>query len=532
MHLIKTSSRVLLNSFMTLAFLFSVSQAQANTVSLNGAKDIESDIEAIIQQLDDGTAASGMKLMQDGELKVVPRADSYYAVTFPHLSIVMPSEEKLDIGVISMNVMPTESDKMWKITMAMPTPMAVYDDDEALAFTIDIGEQKFAGVWHTEAQYFIQEQTEYKNIVAKDAQDNFVFTIPVLTSQTDLDETSPGLLSGGTYMNMKNINLDVGAKSMLSIDGIVLEADISDYDYKKMHQYREDVSGMMKDLQTAQDGEMDDDIGSKQVNQLMTSIMDNLMSAWKGFDARATITGIRGSDPTGMMPVSLDGLTFSYGSTDFNTDDASIYYGFSHSGLNVQVPDPTTQAMIPTTSNFKLRFDSVPLQKLMQEAKTVTEKAAAQPNAAQMHTNEIKNKIPQMLADAGTQLEISNSFVEGKDYAVHYSGNVRADASAAKKAVGDALITFHGMDKIIQQIQASQAEGGSMMPPMLQQGLAMLGFVQMVGQQGNDENGRPARVYEFELKPDGTVMLNGTDLQTMMSGAMGGQPGAAAPAAN
>jgi hypothetical protein len=513
-----------------LVLLFSAS-AHAATVDQAGANALKAEFEELLNVYDNAATAYATTLQQEGDLQVIPTDGYYYAITFPHLTLIMTEGGKIEIGTITINAMPTDSDKMWKTTMALPTPMIAYDEMQNPVMTFSIGSQKLAGIWHTEAQTFIKSQLDYRDLAIKVPSVGLSFDAASLTSDTDMTEESPDLYSGTSDMIMSNITMNMGGQDVMRMRDFKVGADMNGYSFEKMKIYQDKMSDLMASAQQGGSEAM----APEKTKEIMDVVFDNLLTAFKGFDLSMEMNDLNVTPPGGMSPpLSLGNISFAYGISDFDTNSAGFYFNLGHNGLNIDLNDELANALLALSSNLDVRFNALPMQQLLTMARETANKASAQPNAAQMHGMQAMSALPQMFTDAGTNMQLSNSHVTGEDYSVKYTGTVMAKASAAKQAIGNAQIIFGGLDEMIKLIQSSGASGSAaQLPPQLQQGLAMLSFVQMVGQQGNAPDGTPARIYNFELKDDGSVLLNGTDIMNMMGAQMGSvtAPQTIAPAA-
>ena len=78
-------------------------------------------------------------------------------------------------------------------------------------------------------------------------------------------------------------------------------------------------------------------------------------------------------------------------------------------------------------------------------------------------------------------------------------------------AVADLNLVVSNFDGVIQALQGVQGAEDAMM------GLTM---IQTMGVQGTDDEGNPARIYNFVVEPDGRMTLNGADFGPMMQNLM------------
>ena len=95
------------------------------------------------------------------------------------------------------------------------------------------------------------------------------------------------------------------------------------------------------------------------------------------------------------------------------------------------------------------------------------------------------------------------------------TGGAKFDADAMFGAAGSFNVVMRGIDSAIKALQPAKGKKPS---DDVKQTLAVLNMFQLLGQQGKDADGKEVRNYAIEIKTDGKVLLNGSDMSTLMEG--------------
>lgn len=108
---------------------------------------------------------TGGSFVTSGET-LIERADKYYAVTLPDITLAHPNKSLTALGLIALNASPAGA-KKWNITMALPTPIVTKDAQGSIDSEVILGRQYFAGLWDENFQNFTSLKTTYNNVQVK-----------------------------------------------------------------------------------------------------------------------------------------------------------------------------------------------------------------------------------------------------------------------------------------------------------------------------------------------------------------------------
>lgn len=188
-----------------------------------------------------------------------------------------------------------------------------------------------------------------------------------------------------------------------------------------------------------------------------------------------------------------------------NQDDVTLHVTLAQeTGEGTTIPDGFAP-LLPTSLNFDVTVDHLPYQKLVALGRAeMQDSMTGAPAAAQ---------VPQILAVAKTQLRVVKSYLANKNYRLDLDSQLAAQDGARYPARGTLTAAITNMDHLIAALGDTVAAtpGAVAVKPFL----PFLTMLKMVGQQNETVDGQPVRTYNVELKEDGQIFLNGTDLNAV-----------------
>ncbi len=129
----------------------------------------------------------------------------------------------------------------------------------------------------------------------------------------------------------------------------------------------------------------------------------------------------------------------------------------------------------------------------------------------------IADRLSTAFLEAASELTLRRLAVDALGFGIAAEGALNAEPGAAYSVVARLDCTIRGLDWVVAALarnptgEAANAAG-------------FVAFVQALGVPVVDETGTAVWRYRFELSPEGAMLLNGNDLQTML-GAFGAQEG-------
>ncbi len=479
---------------------------------------LESVFSDLIDRYRQAAASNGATLETQGDVLVEPNG-RFHAVTLPHMTLRQQDGAYTEIGMIALNAMAGEQPEELKVTLALPTPIIHYDEAATPLTTIDIGSQSFAGVWHTAFNNFVKIKANYKDIAVADHLEGTQVTIPDTAILFDLSEDANGLWSGPAdfILSGMDIRLDqTGARARM--EEFKVTSRIEQYDLDAIMRYEENLTALAESYEA---GDTPSASGPH-ILGLYNLITGFIGEAWDAFDFTVALKGftlttppIPGS-PEGNMTIANG--AFGFGMNGFRAGSVNMNFDLSYDGFSMSPQTEDYNQATPDRMNIALSINSLPYKEMVELGKSSIESGAQSPGAAQMVGLQALMVMPQLLTQAQTNLKLEDGFIGNEQYDVKMNATFTADLNAQMGVTGQSSTAIYGLDNLISSLQAaaSNEDIDVGQRAKIAESLKTLGVIKMVGQMGQDDQGRDVRNYEFELNPQGQMMLNGTDLQTIL----------------
>lgn len=484
----RTTSRLL--AFALTLFL-SIPAAFAAPVDQAGADALKPKVAATLAHFQGVLKASGATLLQDGNLLVEP-AGTYYAITTPTLTIRRPGGIVRNVGMVAINAIPTDNPDIFKVAVALPTPMTDKDPSGKDAGSLSIGQQTMNGVWNMAAQNFTDLNASYKDIRIIDTINNTNITIASLANTIKLSRSTGNLWSGPSETSLAKVtytspayDASIGSVLMKTVvDGLdMLASEKMETAVKKAGTGVPDMQQLLTDYLTGFANSADSSLAMGDIIYKTKTAVGAKSGTVKSINLSGIVSGMKSNAAKASWNLDANGIT---------VDDANL------------------ARYTPTRIILKGNGDNLPLQALA--------KANGQP-------------VPtSVFADAKAALNIENISIESPAYGLNAKGQLQGNKNAPLGSVGNMSMNVRGMDELLVFLNSPQGAQALGMPPIPPQFLAGLALIQMSGQPGNDAQGRTTRNYNLQLGEDGRIILNGADLSAIMQSMTGaGKAPAAAP---
>jgi hypothetical protein len=253
----------------------------------------------------------------------------------------------------------------------------------------------------------------------------------------------------------------------------------------------------------------------KQMEQLpaetmrkMTGVIKRMMGAYgDSGDFSATMNDLRVNAPD--VQVTLDSLRIGEGFAGASTAKGSGTMTVEMAGLGL-APKPAFAQWIPADATIDLQASNIPWADVGTAYFAMIDASADQatnPGAANQKAMQAMAQMGDVLRRAGSRLDITTFHIQAPDAAINLGGAVQGDAAAAHGLTANLKLRFTNLDGVIHFLQGQP--GGA----QVASGLTVF---QVLGHQATTDAGKPARDYEFMVDTGGKIVLNGTDLSTLM----------------
>ncbi|QQG37097.1 MAG: hypothetical protein HYS17_04855 [Micavibrio aeruginosavorus] len=514
----RLSNRVLVG----LAFIsLSYSLPAAAAMSAEDGKRLKDLFGGMVDHYRNEARLQGGDLLVEGEVMVEP-GDNYFAITLPHLTSLSADGTKINIGLIAINAVPGNQPQEWKMTLAMPTPITMYDASGKESAVLEIGSQNFAGVFHESFKNFVRLNAQYKNISFYDPVDGAKITIPDARAVYDLKQGGNALWSGPMNLSASNIQATFGNTGAAGkIASIRLDSTIKDYSIEAANAYNEKMEALIESLDTDRPSD-----STSHFMGMYNTVFDFLTTVWDGFGSDFTISGAEfitpaaGDKPASTIKIGKAG--FGFMAEGLKSNQVMLRPTVTLSGLSITPPPAGFDQLAPDSFNLDLTLNNLPLTKLSDLGKKSLEQSSQSPESGGLVMQNTVAMAQKLLTDAGASLKIVNTGASKADeYSVLLNGSAAANIQALLGGTAKLRVEIFGLETILSSLQtlandpAVSAENKQSAANALQ----VLTLLQMIGQQGTNGNGQPTRTYDVEITPDGKQLLNGADMMTVMGGA-------------
>ncbi len=423
-----------------------------------------------------------------GEPQVISAVD-HYDVTLPALTIEAGLKTRFDVGEIHLKVTP-RPDANYAVEVILPSAISVRQGD-APAGAITIGNQRFTGVWSPAAQIFLTIDSAYKDVVVVDAmaEDNSRLRVGSLSVMQEFRLDKADTASGTETIRFSDLMLtDRQENPRLMIGGMAMELGYDHLDISKT----EDDQDAVADTKSLWDGILN------------------------GVSINARISGLSGS--LEKERVGFDQLSFAISALNLDKETSTISLDVKADGLKLPLYVPIIEIFKPKQLNARVLLDKLPntatASYLFSLAGIKQEDTPAS----------LQKKLFEAISKAGAELRVERVTFDNSLLSASITGAARmaepAEGQTAFKPVGGAEISLRGLDLVIQRgrdgiATLKKQKADAALNLKMQEMVAKLLALQLLGQQSKDADGAELRTYKIEATPTGAILLNGGDIKTL-----------------
>lgn len=523
----------ILRGFMVAAFTFAsllpASYAQAApAIDDAGAATLKAVVEDALSFYTDMHAKTGEGLSLSGPIVVTPKG-SYYEVQIPGAAMTSDATV-MNIGTVMINATP-EDDGDYRASIAVPKQMVMKDSAGVERMVIDIGNQKFAGIFNPALGIFNKADASYDNVTAtvtpksddKEKINPVTITLGNVTSSMDMTKDGD-VWSGPQSTNIRNATMKFGEDkgSTLTIGELIAAVSYNKVDLAAGKKMRDQLIESMKS-----NGDITPETMQKLVDNgvgAMAALPESATSAFTLTDLALDIPAKK--DTANAQPFNLRLPHVSSTSTlnGMKTDDGMLTSKSTLNGLTVSGFSGPLSGIIPSEAAFNIVAAKVPFKSIMANLGNALESVVdaqsgpdgntqAAQDQAKLHAQQALATMPALLAQAGTTLTINDTFIKSSDLDTTLDGALTAVSTSPYIFAGKATLMLKGMDELITKLQEASRTTNN---PQAAGYAQMLIIMQLSGQLSQSADGKSQRTYALELMPDGNVKLNGADMKALM----------------
>lgn len=406
---------LIVSIFILKSFVFNA-QAQENNNSAETRLNII--FSEMIEKNKKNIAERGAILKTIGDIDI-ENAGSYFAVTFPEMVVSETNGDETQIGMIAVNATPTADENIWKMAVALPTPFIKNNAAGKKIGQLDIGTQKFAGLYDAKFKNFTKLALDYRNLKISNYLDNQITDIKNLEVISNLFVVN-NVLSGPTEAKLSDITFaDVDTAKTTQIGEVNLNAEYEGLDAIALLQ----------------------NISSINVKNL------------GGIKLEAELKDIESDIKLSRMKFKYDGEKPKNGLSDQS-------FEMKYSGLIPQNNLNNMIAFIPKDMNIDFGFNKLPLGELIKLGQLKLAANDSNPSAA-LNLLQAITSLPTKMTKAGSDLDINNIDFKNDLFDITTKGRLKADNASPLKVVGDIILSAKGMDTTQTAINLKMAEASA-----------------------------------------------------------------------
>lgn len=495
-----------------LALIITASAAQAESAE---QKQLRQALTTFLDNQQEFLAAEdNVRLKRDGTITIEPQED-YYVVTMPHLEIVHDNGKRVDLGILSINARPGDGNKLWHVSMALPTPMLVYNKKDLLMARLDIGKQRFRGTWHAGHQTFKNIDATYEDIVLKSHEQGSSLELSELNIQQALRDSSEKNWSGTGRFVASDASLhNTKGREIIKAGTAGLKLELDDYSPVRKGEFTRQwrkltTAAQTPDKQKKRTGLKFYDLVTRKMLQIQNSA--NVTTFVKNLEIAPQNAATSRNAAEDIRHMGLEKMQYSFGFSDIRKDKAGLHFGFEMQGLDIKPKPDIAKGLMPEAMRMHYALDDLPYDDLVAFGRKQL--------GGKGNTNTAASKamkvMPKMLSEAGTTFSMKDNYIHAGDYKANINATLKADASAAMNFTLDAKANIQGLQGLIEELKTrSKKADNPMIAGNMKKAVGMLTTVHMLGQQG--EKGKDSRVYNIMVNKSGEAKLNGSNLSNIM----------------
>lgn len=430
--------------------------------------------------------ASSPSYSWDGEVNVTP-GETAYDATLPTLMIVPRDSGAWVLDGLRLRLVPM-ADGTYRVSARFPEQMPYIEPDGKISRSVTIGSQTFQGRWHPEADSLTELTATFGDLVLEGQQSPLSAHIGTIDVFTQLTRDATGRWGGPSTARIDGFRLrGPGDAEVFSLDTLAFEGEINGLDLKRQASLAgSDGSASLEDRLNA-----------------LRSLLD-------GASGILTLTGLTANAPAEQTAFGLEALTAEIVLEGLVGNASTVSIGYRHEGL-VLDPPATGEDFLPKTVAFHLTALDLPNAALWGALDRFRARSAA--NVGPAATVSFLQEILRSLTATGSEFRFDQFIIDTPSTTSSVEGHLRFNPTALLGATAEFDIGIRGLDQALATLQPRPGES---LASETQDVLALLGLLQVMGLPGQDDDGRPTRTYNIELRSNGSATLNGADLGSLL----------------
>ncbi|HYE48136.1 MAG TPA: hypothetical protein VEB20_00990 [Azospirillaceae bacterium] len=440
----------------------------------------------------------GIRLERAVDARVEPAGDRF-RVTLPELRVVLPEGQLLELGTLALEAAPTPNGG-YAFTGALPGTIPVFNREGFREGEVRIARQNFRGSWTGDLKTMDGLDLGLGGVVFTPREGKGTIRLEALTAKAQPEDYRNSRWTGPATLTVSG--LDVRGRDgseQMALGRGQLRLRIDRLDVAKLAAWNQAAAR----LAAADDGK---EALSPAEQAALRQGLPHLEGLAGALGMQGEVQGLASRAGDGTMrrvesarwTLSLDGL---------DRPRSALSLDYQHSGLALTGPQ-VRRDVAPRTGSLVLKASGVPAAELLAAYRErVADTATVGDREAGRRFEAVALET---LGRAGTSLTLDRLAFDGAEAAAQGAGALRFSLEAARGLTGGLDFTLRGFQALVQQAQAGNAKAAGT--------VVGLYALEGLGQPGTDAQGRPQRRYKVEVAEDGRILLNGSDVTSLVSG--------------
>lgn len=517
--------------FLAIFFTLPASMAHAIEINEEGAKTLQHSFQEMLDyQKTVNEGFGSVQVIYDKDVSIEQKSD-HYVITLPNISLKSPEtaeqEETIsfNIGSLIINATPSDKEHFWNMTLSMSDKMTVIDNDGQEILSMAAQDQKTVALFNDQLGYFTKFNTVLSDITLSAAENETDAKLGGLQLYMNLDEDENGLFSGPGHILLSNFSIDPPHQDeRVQVGELRVDYTMDQVKMPTLQEYKAKIEKHLNTLNALQESSEASTVSDEDVLNMLYDLYDFEINGFS-FSYSGKNIEVIAKNETGesfKLRNGFLGMNFS----GFKQEDGVMGMKFSYGGLTT--PEDIKD-IAPENANFELRASNIPYKTLTDVATNTIQAISQNPETAQMAGLGVMMRVPAILAQAETKLSFKDNGVSNNTYDVKLNGDIMTDMSSVTGFSAKFKSVFEGLDALLSVLETNAAEEESIDTFEYGELMSNLMSLKKVGTAGTGPNGKPAYSFILETTPQGQVLINGQDIQSVFSDDAGSQVAPASP---
>ncbi|MBC6438847.1 MAG: hypothetical protein GDA49_00210 [Rhodospirillales bacterium] len=429
-----------------------------------------------------------------------------------------------EIGDAVMTLRPVGDDR-YMVAVALPRTTSFLDGRGRQVGGTEIGSQRLEGTMVPSIDMWSQAVGLYTDLriwsdVPGEGQVDVVMDSAAL--DIDLSEDANQKWSGPGSITVEGITARLEGMELMRLGQLDTGFSYAGWDLIFFAAIDEQIDELQAGIADGLIPDGDIEMHATGILDLVMGMAEDRAPVAEAFSMAATVTDLFFQDPDSGETVAIASLNFGMGMDGLDGNASSLFIEYGHDGLDVPVPGPKAD-LVPHMFDMRISLNDLPLQDATAMMLEMLGGAMEDPEAfeeqARMALGFMALGLQQRMVQSGSNVRIERLSYESPALSADLVADIVASDQSPNMAVGTARLEVVGLDDLMKRMEEQAARGHAEARDAAQEAARSLAMMQAMGER-LDDGGTVRHIYDVELAPDGTVLLNGNDMGPLIGGMM------------